>query len=237
MPLRTLGLCCGIISPILWLVLIAMAGALRPDFSHLTHYISELGERGSATEGLMRYGAFGFTGFLYLCFAGSLLATFQDSWLWRAAALLIALDGVGRMGAGVFPCDPGCVPVSLGLDFHMLFATIGFSSGILAAFLWGFLLRRLLPFTPLSSFSMWSGAVALVSLLLMSWARDPALPQGLFEHLATVVLSVWLLVFAARVVWSTCAAGSRAFAAGGWMADDLRARTPTAEGYCGRTTS
>ena len=201
MPLRKLGLYCGIISPILWLALIATAGALRPDFSHLTHYISELGERGSATEALMRYGAFGFTGFLYLCFAGALLATFPDGWLRRAAALLIALDGVGRMGAGGFPCDPGCVQVAPGLNLHKLFAAIGFSSGILAAFLWGFLLRRFPPFRPLSSFSVGSGAVALVSLLLMSLVRDPALPRGLFEHLATVVLSVWLLVFAGRLVW------------------------------------
>ena len=201
MPLRKLGLYCGIISPILWLALIATAGALRPDFSHVTHYISELGERGSATEALMRYGAFGFTGFLYLCFAAALLATFQDGWLRRAAALLIALDGVGRMGAGAFPCDPGCVRVAPGPDLHKLFATIGFSSGILAAFLWGVLLCRFHLFRPLSSFSVGSGAVALVALLLMSWARDPALPPGLFEHLATVVLSVWLLVFAGRVVW------------------------------------
>ena len=209
MPLRKFGLYCGIISPILWLALIATAGALRPDFSHFTDYISELGERGNSTEALMRYGAFGFTGFLYLCFAGALLATFQDGWLPRAAALLIALDGVGRIGAGVFPCDPGCVHVSPGPDLHRLFATIGFSSGILAAFLWGFLLRRLPPLRPLSSFSVGCGAVALVSLLLMSWAGDPALPRGLFEHLATVVLSVWLLVFAGRLVWVENAAAGK----------------------------
>jgi hypothetical protein len=46
-----------------------------------------------------------------------------------------------------------------------------------------------------------SATVALVSLLLMSWAGDLALPPGLFEHLATVILSVWLLVFAGRLVW------------------------------------
>ena len=85
MPLRKFGLYCGIISPILWLALIATAGVLRPDFSHLTQYISELAERGSATEALMRYGAFGLTGLLYLCFAGALLATFRNGWLSRAA--------------------------------------------------------------------------------------------------------------------------------------------------------
>lgn len=201
MPLRKFGLCCGIISPILWLALIATAGALRPDFSHVTHYISELAERGSATEALMRYGAFGFTGLLYLCFAGALLASFEDSRLVKVASVLIALEGAGRIGAGLFPCDPGCVQASPGPDLHGLFATVGFCSGILATFFWAFLLRRFPGLRPLSSFSVGCGAVALVSLLLMSWAPDPALPSGLLEHLATVALSVWLLVFAGRLLW------------------------------------
>lgn len=201
MPLRRFGLYCGIVGPLLWLALLVTAGALRPDFSHLTHYISELGERGSATETLMRYGAFGVTGLLYLCFAGALHATFRGGWLGRAAALLIALDGVGRIGAGVFPCDPGCVHVSPGPNLHKLFATVGFAAGVLAALLWGVFLRRFTAFRTLSSFSVGSGAVAFVSLLLMSWAGNPSMPAGLFEHVATVALSVWLLAFASRLVW------------------------------------
>src|ERR1041385_98102 len=100
MSLRKLGLCCGIISPVLWLACIAAAGALRPGFSHVTQYISELGERGSTTEALMRHGAFCFTGYLYLCFATAVLTTFHDGWRLRGAAVLIALDGIGRVGAG-----------------------------------------------------------------------------------------------------------------------------------------
>jgi len=202
MSLRTLGLYCGIISPLLWLALIATAGALRPDFSHVTHYISELGERGSATEALMRYWAFGFTGFLYLCFAGALLAAFRTGSLFRVATLLIALDGVGRIGAGVFPCDAGCVQTTAGPNLHKWFATLGFCSGIAAAFLWAFLVRRIPPLRSFSSFSVACGAGALVSLLLMTWAGDLALPPGLFEHVATLVLSTWLLVFASRLLWA-----------------------------------
>src|SRR2546430_10149324 len=81
------------------MLLIGMAGAMRPEFSHITHYISELGERGSSTEFLMRYAAFGFTGLLYVCFAAALLATFRDGWYSTLAAGLIGLDGLGRIGA------------------------------------------------------------------------------------------------------------------------------------------
>jgi hypothetical protein len=149
----------------------------------------------------MRYAAFGSTGFLYLCFAGALIAAFRNGWLWTAAALLIALEGVGRMGAGIFPCDPGCVQLSPGPNLHRLFATIGFGSGILAAFLWGLLMRRIPPLRRLASFSLASGAVALISLVVMSSAKGTTLPIGLFELVATGVLSIWLLVFAGGLVW------------------------------------
>lgn len=200
MSIRRLGLYCGIVSPILWLGLIAFAGVLRPDFSHVTHYVSELGERGSTTGAWMRGAAFEFTGFLYLCFAAAVLATVRRGAAVTIACLLIALEGIGRMGAGVFPCDPGCVRVTESQDLHRLFATIGFCSGILAAILWGFLFRRLAQLHSLSWFSIASGMVALVSLLLMSWEGNPFGAPGLPEHLATAVLSIWLCVFAVRLV-------------------------------------
>src|SRR5262245_12075011 len=197
---RKLGLYCGIVSPVLWLALLAIAGALRPDFSPLTHFISELGARGSSTESLTRGAAFGLTGFLYVCFAISLRATFRHGWMFAVACFLIALEGIGRMGAGIFPCDPGCVRVTATQDLHKLFATVGFLSGILAAILWGFLFVRLTTFRSLSGLAIGCGIVALVSLLLMSWESNPWGGPGLFEHLATVVLSIWLFMFAVRAV-------------------------------------
>ena len=201
MSLRRIGLYGGILGPILWLGVIAAAGAMRPDFSHVSDYISELGERGSRTEALVRLGGFGLTGLLYLSFAAALAVTLNGGRLARIAAALIALEGLGRIGAGIFPCDPGCVPPSENPNLHTLFATIGFVSGILATFLWGWLFRRLHRLRGLAAFSMCSGAVALVSLSIMTAAPGSTLPAGLLEHLATVSLSLWLLVVAARVFW------------------------------------
>ena len=187
-------------SPILWLSLIGVAGAMRPEFSHITDYISELGERGSTTELMMRYAAFEFTGFLYLCFACALLATFRTGWCATLAAGLIGLDGLGRMGAGVFPCDPGCDGVSSSQDLHHLFATVGFLSGILAAIIWGIVFRRQGWPRSLTGYSVGSGILALIFLLLMSRGRALVNTPGLFEHLATGVLSLWLWVFAVRLM-------------------------------------
>jgi hypothetical membrane protein len=199
MSFRTFGVVCGILGPLLWLSLIGVAGAVRPEFSHITQYISELGERGSSTEFLMRYGAFGFTGLLYVCFAAALLAISRDGWYSRLAAGLIGLDGLGRIGAGVFACDPGCRGLSSNQELHHLFATLGFSSGILAAIAWGYTFHRRGWPQPFTWYSVGTGILALIFLLAMSWSRNPLNTPGLFEHLATGVLSLWLLVFAARL--------------------------------------
>ena len=147
----------------------------------------------------MRYAAFEFTGFLYLCFASALLATFRDGGGSTLAAGLVGLEGLGRIGAGVFACDPGCGGLSSSQELHTLFATVGFLSGILAAIAWGILFRRHDRLRGLAWTSVGAGVLALVFLLLMSWSRNPVNAPGLFEHLATGVLSLWLLVFAARL--------------------------------------
>lgn len=204
MSLRRLGSLCGILSPLIWLTLIGVAGELRPGFSHITQYISELGERGSTTETLMRYAAFEFTGFLYLCFAAALIADFRDSGFSRLAACLIALDGLGRIGAGVFPCDPGCVGLSSSQDLHHFFATVGFCSGILAAIAWGITFRIQGRSKTFTWYSVGSGISALIFLLLMSWSQNPVKTPGLFEHLATGILSLWLVVLAACLFRHRC---------------------------------
>jgi hypothetical membrane protein len=196
MSLRRLCLYAGIVSPVLWLGLILVGGALRPGFSHATQFISELGERGSSTEVLMRAVAFGVTGFLYLCFAAALPRMFGGAALAVCAACLIALEGAGRMGAGVFPCDPGCVRISVTQDLHKWFATVGFLSGVLAAITWGVVFRRVPVFRSISWPSIAAGAAALLSLLLMSWDGNPFGAHGLFEHAASAILSVWVFAFA-----------------------------------------
>ena len=145
----------------------------------------------------MRWAGFGFTGLLYPLFAIALVASLGPAWTTGLAAALIALDGVGRMGAGLFACDPGCAGVSASQAWHHHFATLGFLSGVLAAIVWGCILRRRGDgLRWLGTYSIASGLMALALLMLMSWAGNPVQAPGLFEHLASAALSVWVLVFA-----------------------------------------
>lgn len=195
---RRLGLACGIVAPILWIGLIAAGDVSRADIDPVVDFISELGERGSATETVIRYAAFILTGALLVVFGASLPFAGppreRPPQVWKAAIVgaFVILDGIGRAGAGVYPCEPGCEGATDGQTMHYLFAVIGFCSGILAALAAGALYRRRLDAA--------LGAAAAVFLLLMTWGDNPIHAEGLWERLATGTLSVWLLAFAARVM-------------------------------------
>jgi hypothetical membrane protein len=188
--MRRLALRIGIAAPLVWLALIAWGDLYRPDIDALTDYISELGERGSSTAGIFGGVGFLFTGFLYVVLAVTLPMVLPGRWRVAVVAVLLAFEGIGRMGAGVYPCDPGCDGVSRAQELHGLFATFGFSSGVLAALAAGVVYARRI--------DILLGLAAAGFLLLLTWESNPIPAVGLWERLATAALSVWLIVFSRR---------------------------------------
>lgn len=201
MTLRKIGILCGVLAPVWWASSIIFCGTIRPGYSHLTQYISELGERGSSTELIMRYGAFVPTGLMHMVFAVFLVVAFRGSWPGAIAATLLGLNGLARIGAGTFPCEVGCggPTVSLSQRMHSLSAGVGFLALIAASVLWGVVFKRYRSLRDLTAYSVGSGVLGLVFLLLMLWSAEPETPRGLFERLSSGVLSLWILVFAARL--------------------------------------
>lgn len=106
--LYKMGNLCGICAPVLWASIIIFCGSVRPEYSHFTQFISELGERGSSTEFIMRYAGFLPTGLMHVAFSAFLYVTFKGSRLTAIAATLLAINGLARIGAGIFPCEVGC---------------------------------------------------------------------------------------------------------------------------------
>jgi hypothetical membrane protein len=207
-----LGNLCGIVAPILWAAAIMFSGSLRPEYSHLTQYVSELGERGSTTEQLIRYGGFVPTGIMHVAFAAMLYAAFKGERLAAVAAALVALNGLARIGAGIFSCEPGCAEprVLLSQKLHSVSSGVGFFALIGACVLWGILFRRYSKLRCLSIYSVASGVLGLVFLALMLWSAGQRAGTGLYERLSTGVLSLWVLVFAARLWWLKVECGESA---------------------------
>lgn len=199
-----IGLLCGVLAPVLWAVVIIIAGELRPGFDHVGQYISELGERGSSTGVFMRYGGFVATGLLHVCFAAAFYATLARIYdrprLTLLVASLIALNGLGRIGAGIFACEPGCAaPEILTQRLHGLSATIAFLAIAAAALLGTILFRRDERLELLSTYSLITGVAGLQFLALMSASEATHVYTGLYERLASGILSLWVLVTAVRL--------------------------------------
>lgn len=202
-PIRMIdaGLLCGLLAPMLWAAMIVVTGELRPGFDHVVQYISELGERGSSTENLMRYGGFVATGLMHVGYALAFYATVKPAtrrpWLTLLVALLIALNGLGRIGAGIFACEPGCAaPEVLSQRLHGLSATIAFLSIAAAALLAALLFRNARRLRSLAAYSLLSGAGGLLFLVLMSAGEAEHAHTGLYERLASGVLTLWIFVTA-----------------------------------------
>ena len=198
------GLCCGVVAPVLWAVVIVVAGELRPGFDHIGQYISELGERGSSTASLMRFGGFGATGLLHIGYAAAFYAMVARLTarprLTLLVAALIALNGFGRIGAGVFACEPGCAaPDVLGQRLHSLSATVAFLAIAAAALLGAILFRYDRRLRPLGTYSLVTGVAGLILLALMSASEATHAHTGLYERLASGVLTLWVLVTALRL--------------------------------------
>ncbi len=188
-------------APVLWAASIVACAALRPGYSHVTQYISELGERGSPTELLMRYTGFVPTGLLHVAFAVALCATFRRSPPAVIAATLLAVNGLARAAAGFFPCEPGCAgtAATFAQRLHSISATIGFLALIGSVSLWSVLFRHHPAVRDLAVYSAASAAVGLVFLALMAWSAEPGTARGLYERFSSGALSLWVFVFAIRL--------------------------------------
>lgn len=196
------GLLCGVLAPLLWAGMIVAAGELRPGFDHVAQYISELSERASANAGFMRYGGFVASGLLHVAYAAAFYAALrrrsERHYLILLVAVLIALNGLGRIGAGLYACAPGCAaPEDPVQRLHSLAATVAFLSIAAAALFGGLLFRNARGMSALSLYSLATGVAGLLFLGLMS-AGDVS-RVGLYERLASGVLSLWVLVTALRL--------------------------------------
>ena len=189
------------LAPLLWASAIIFCGSLRPEYSHFAQYISELGERGSSTELVMLYVGFVPTGLMHIAFSAFLCAAFRGHRLAMIAATLLAINGIARIGAGVFPCEPGCAGPELlrSQQLHRLSAGIGFFALIGTSVVWGIVCTRHRSLRGLSLFSFGCSTAGLVFLLLMMWSAELRGGTGLFERISSGALSLWVFVFAARL--------------------------------------
>ena len=178
-------------------VAVVVATYQRPVFDHRTQFISELGERGSTTAFVVNFLGIIPTGLLLATFGIGLVARYRAHRLLVVSGALIALHGLCRVMAALFPCDVGCRPVvpSLSQLVHNGSATVAFISLTAALFTAGAWLVKLKRGVAvvLATYTLGVAAVVAQGLIV---TRTAGADVGLYQRVALGALQLWVALLA-----------------------------------------
>lgn len=132
--MRVFSIICGVASLAILLAASIGGGLIYPVYNHLTQYISELGATGAVTGPTVSL-AFIVSGVLLALFWLTALTQFPRKPLAVVGFGLSALNGLGLMFGGVFPCAfecslTGATPSAV---LHDLLGGLGYLCGIAGA--------------------------------------------------------------------------------------------------------
>jgi hypothetical protein len=175
---------------------VLVAGSLHPGYSHASQFISELGATGAPYRAVMNFGGIIPAGVLTVAFALAMYWNFGPGFSLAVSSALAAVAGLGRLTAGIFPCDPGCsmVEMSRPAQIHMLGGFVSFTCGILAPLVFAFAIRSVRP--RLSVLSLVLGLGALVALVAGMQQGQGSPFVGVFQRLHLAFFYGWVTVVA-----------------------------------------
>ncbi len=198
MRILTLG---GLAGPILFASTTILCAGLRPDYSHVHDFISELGATDTPHAWLMNYAGFVPAGLFLVGFGASIKVSLPQQRAATLGALLVALFGAGVALSGLFSCDVGCPQDGGSIQnlIHDRLAPFTFLSGSLGAASLGLGFRRLPSLRPIWLYSTASGVAGLGLLAAVASTLETRELTGLWQRLLLAVLLGWCAVVALRL--------------------------------------
>ncbi|WP_273566746.1 DUF998 domain-containing protein [Maribacter sp. Hal144] len=117
----------------------------------------------------------------------------------KIGALLITVFGLGMAVAGLFSCDAGCPPNgSTESIIHDRVSAITFVSAIVGIILLGFSFRKINQYQALAWYSIVSGIISAVLLILMISSFESKNLTGLWQRLLLLSIFIWICLVALR---------------------------------------
>lgn len=173
------------------LAAVVWGGAVYPGYDHARQFMSELGATGSVTGPTTNALGYVPNGVLVTVF--SLLAAWilRRSALAVVACLLLAANGLGMTGAGIYPCDFECSrsDQSVAARLHDLFGGLGYLFALLGVGLAALWAR--------TSDAPWLAPLGVLVLLLSVVGFYGVIAEvellGLFQRVMETALAVFML--------------------------------------------
>lgn len=199
-------LSCGVIGPLLFIVVFLIEGATRPDYSAWHHFVSSLSQ---GERGWMQIANFIVCGLLIFCFAFGLRRVLYPGHGSTWAPILLGSFGLGLIGAGVFVTDtvlgyPPDAPTTATLHgmLHDLVSLVVFAALPAACFV---IARRFAgdpAWRGWAAYSIATGILVVVFFIIAgAFAQpDPAAPAGLFQRISIIIGWSWIALLALRLM-------------------------------------
>jgi hypothetical membrane protein len=190
----------GLAAPVVLTVAIVAAGDFEPGYSHVSQFVSELGAVGAAHQNVFNYAGLLATGLLTVLFALGMYLRVKPSGWFVASSLLVGVAGFGRLVAGVFPCDAGCVIENMSntATVHAFAGFVALTSGAVAPLSLGMGLRRRGK-SQLLTLSVGLGSVSLI-LITVLFGLGKGIPYvGVIQRLALAAFYGWIVVVALEI--------------------------------------
>ena len=195
---------CGIVGPILFIVIILVFGQLRPGYDPIRQYMSELGATG--TPNAIVYSiAEALLGLPLIAFAFGLhRGISKEGKASKLVPILIAVSGLGWIVTSFFPCDPGCVNESVTGKIHGLMGIIDVWPLLIAPLLILPRLKKDNRWQSYRSFSLIMGTLAVILFAVEFFTGEVSsvlVPyRGLLQRLTFFTPFLWIGVMAIRLL-------------------------------------
>lgn len=190
---------CGIIGPVLYTIVVITLGLLRLEYNHVTQSMSELGEFGASNAIIMNTAGFTLLGLMMIIFAFGLHRGINEGKGSKIGPALVAVSGSGLVLSGIFPCDPGCVDVSMVGIMHSVFATIAAFAMMFAPLIFAQRLNKDILWQGYRFYSIVTGVVtAIISTVYGFNIFEPW--KGALQRASMGVPLLWMEVMAIKLL-------------------------------------
>ena len=190
----------GIAAPVIWFLAILIAGILRPEYSYISQVISVLGSRDTPFSRAYNYAGLMPAGILTFAFSLVMFRRLKNKLVFYISSSFVAIMGIARFLAGIFPCDPGCYPIiTIAGRLHMVFGVTSMFAGILAPLVMTIGLRNRNA-KALFYLSMVLGSASLIIfILIISQLSIPFIGVGALQRSLLILTYSWIIAVAVNL--------------------------------------
>lgn len=190
----------GVTGPVLFTGVTLICASFRPDYSHISQFISELGATNSPNATFMNVAGFIVSGLMITAFGLSLTLLLPTNLRSRIGSVLMIFFGVGMLVVGNYSCDIGCPREgTFENNLHDQISGPIFIMGIVGIMLLGISFRNVPLLRGLWVYSVASALLSFGFMVGLVNSIESNQLTGLWQRLLLGTIFLWLAVVGVKL--------------------------------------